>query len=219
MFISTKIIELGSCAFRQPKASHSHCRFIHGYKLTGKFWFQSKELDENHWVVDFGGLKGLKKILQDQFDHTTCVAADDPALPIFEELVKVDACDLRIMPKGTGIERIAEWCAHAANRFVAGITENRCRCVKVEIFEHENNSAVYVPDYIEEPVKDEPVVNQSTTTTDGGGPVVTTTEPVAVTTTEKPKQKTSPGAESTVRTTNSWVDPKYRGKTKNTWLF
>ena len=123
------------------------------------------------------------------------------------------------MPKGTGIERIAEWSAHAANRFVAGITKNRCRCVKVEIFEHENNSAVYVPDYIEEPVKEGPVVKQSTTTTDGGGPVVTTTEPTAATTTEKPKQKTSPGAESTVRTTNSWVDPKYRGKTKNTWLF
>ena len=232
MFISTKVIELGSCAFRQPRAKHSHCRFIHGYKLSGKFWFQSKELDENHWVVDFGSLKGLKKILQDQFDHTTCIAADDSALPIFQELVKMDACDLRIMPKGTGVERIAEWCAHAANKFIAGITENRCRCVKVEVFEHENNSAVYIPDFVEEspgqtgpPERDYSSVfsslEQSTTTTDGGGPAATTPVPDPVKRLSKPvpKQKTSPGAENTVRTTNSWVDPKYRGKTKNTWLF
>ena len=30
------------------------------------------------------------------------------------------------------------------------------------------------------------------------------------------KKKNNPG---TVKTTNSWVDPKYKGKTKNTWLF
>ena len=55
-FTSTKIIELGSCAFRQPKAE-SHCRFIHGYRLTAKFWFGANQLDKNNWVVDFGSLK------------------------------------------------------------------------------------------------------------------------------------------------------------------
>jgi 6-pyruvoyltetrahydropterin/6-carboxytetrahydropterin synthase len=143
---STKVLELGSCAFRQPNASHSHCRFIHGYKLSAKFWFEAETLDKNHWVVDFGGLKGLKKILREQFDHTTCIAADDPAIPIFEKLVQADACDLRIMPSGTGIERIAEWCLKAANRYVAGITNNRCKCIKAEVFEHENNSAIYTPE-------------------------------------------------------------------------
>lgn len=142
-FQSTKILELGSCAFRQPKASHSHCRFVHGYKLSAKFWFESKELDENHWVVDFGSLKEFKSILRNQFDHTTCIAADDPAMPIFEELVKHDACDLRVMPNGTGVERIAEWCWLAANKYVTSLTGNRCWCSKVEVFEHENNSAIY----------------------------------------------------------------------------
>ena len=65
MFSSTKIIELGSCAFRQPQAT-SHCRFVHGYRLVGKFWFGANELDENNWVVDFGSLKHLKNILQAQ---------------------------------------------------------------------------------------------------------------------------------------------------------
>ena len=65
MFSSTKIIELGSCAFRQPQAD-SHCRFLHGYRLTAKFWFEADRLDQNNWVVDFGGLKGLKKLMKDK---------------------------------------------------------------------------------------------------------------------------------------------------------
>ena len=142
-FQSTKVIELGSCAFRQPKANHSHCRFLHGYRLTAKFWFSANELDENNWVVDFGGLKGLKDKLKNQFDHTTCVAADDPALPVFKELEKVGACDLRIMSNGTGIERIAEWCYDTADFFIKAATNDRCWVEKVEVFEHEDNSAVF----------------------------------------------------------------------------
>jgi len=146
-FQSTKIIELGSCAFRQPHADHSHCRFIHGYKLSAKFTFGAFELDKNNWVVDFGALKGLKQKCQKQFDHTTCLAADDPLLPIFEELVRQDACDLRFMPKGTGIERIAEWCWDVANSYVKELTKGRCWCEKVEVWEHENNSVVFhIPD-------------------------------------------------------------------------
>ncbi len=84
MFSSTKIIELGSCAFRQPQAD-SHCKFLHGYRLTAKFWFHASELDHNNWVVDFGGLKELKKTLQHQFDHTTCISKEDPKLMLFKQ--------------------------------------------------------------------------------------------------------------------------------------
>ncbi len=142
-FQSTKVIELGSCAFRQPKANHSHCRFLHGYRLTAKFWFAASELDENNWVVDFGGLKGLKEKLKNQFDHTTCIAADDPALPVFKELEKAGACDLRVMSNGTGVERIAEWCYDTADFFIKAATNDRCWVEKVEVFEHEDNSAIF----------------------------------------------------------------------------
>ena len=147
-FTSTKIIELGSCALRQPKANHSHCRFLHGYRLTAKFWFAANNLDENHWVVDFGNLFHLKKLLKHQFDHTTCIAADDPALPIFEELQKADACDLRVMSNGTGIERVAEFCFKVADEFIKDQSEGGCWLDKVEVFEHENNSAIYTENMI-----------------------------------------------------------------------
>jgi 6-pyruvoyltetrahydropterin/6-carboxytetrahydropterin synthase len=138
---STKIIELGSCAFRQWRAD-SHCKFIHGYRLVAKFWFACDRLDDKNWVVDFGGLKNLKEILEKQFDHTLCIAGDDPLLASFKELHKTGAVDLRIMEKGVGIERTAEYCFDVADAYVRGITNNRCWVDKVEVWEHDKNSAI-----------------------------------------------------------------------------
>ena len=140
-FQSTKIIELGSCAFRQPDAE-SHCRYLHGYRLTAKFWFEAKELDKNNWVVDFGNLKDLKNILREQFDHTTCIAYGDPFVEVFKQLAVDGICDLRLM-QGVGIEKFAEWSYFAANKYISGMSDNRCKCIKVEVFEHDSNSAIY----------------------------------------------------------------------------
>lgn len=141
-FQSTKIIELGSCAFRQWRADHSHCHYIHGYRLVAKFWFSAKELDNKNWVVDFGGLKELKNILEAQFDHTLCVAADDPCLADFKALAAKGACDLRVM-ESVGIEKTAEWCFKQADAFIRRLTNDRCSVEKVEVWEHEKNSAIY----------------------------------------------------------------------------
>lgn len=142
-YISTKVIELGSCAFRQWGADHSHCHFLHGYQLKAKFFFGCRELDNKNWAVDFGGLKELKAILQDQFDHTLCVAANDPCLDLFKELEKRDACVLRIMPNGVGIEKTAEFCFNAASKWISEKYGDRCWIEQVEVFEHEANSAIY----------------------------------------------------------------------------
>ena len=141
LYQSTKIIELGSCAVRQWKAD-SHCKYIHGYRLIAKFWFGCDRLDERNWVVDFGGLKELKQVLEKQFDHTFCVSADDPLLEQFKALHASGAADLRIMPKGVGIERAAEWCFDVADAHVRGITSNRCWVERVEVWEHDKNSAI-----------------------------------------------------------------------------
>jgi 6-pyruvoyltetrahydropterin/6-carboxytetrahydropterin synthase len=140
---STKIITLGSCAFRQWGANHSHCQYLHGYQLKAKFWFSGKELDNKNWMVDFGGLKPLKKILENQFDHTLCIAGNDPCLEQFKELEKLGACVLRIMPDGVGIERAAEWVYKTANDYIKLETKGRCWVDQVEVFEHEDNSALF----------------------------------------------------------------------------
>jgi len=144
-YVSTKVIELGSCAFRQWRADHSHCHYIHGYQLKAKFWFGCKELDNKNWAVDFGGLKDLKAKLQHVFDHTLCIAADDPCLDIFRELESKDAVQLRIFEKGVGIERAAELCFNIAASVITEKYGERCWVEKVEVFEHEDNSSVYQP--------------------------------------------------------------------------
>jgi len=140
---STKVIELGSCAFRQWRATHSHCRFLHGYQLKAKLWFGASSLDDKNWCVDFGGLKELKAKLHHVFDHTTTVAADDPELETFKDLDKRGIIQLRILDRGVGIERVAETVFSIADSYIKALTSNRCWVDKVEVFEHEENSATF----------------------------------------------------------------------------
>ena len=134
-FTSTKILELGSCAFRQPKAE-SHCKFLHGYRLTAKFWFKANQLDENNWVVDFGSLDHLKKLLKKQFDHTTVIDKNDPYIDSFKVM------------DGVGIEKFAEYCFKVSSDFISEQSEGRCWVDNVEVFEHENNSAIYTENMV-----------------------------------------------------------------------
>ena len=148
-YVSTKVIELGSCAFRQWRADHSHCHYLHGYQLKAKYWFGCSELDNKNWAVDFGGLKDLKAKLQHVFDHTLCIAADDPCLEIFRELERKDAVQLRVFDKGVGIERAAEICYQIASDLIKEKYGNRCWVEQVEVFEHEDNSAMFKPSLVQ----------------------------------------------------------------------
>jgi 6-pyruvoyltetrahydropterin/6-carboxytetrahydropterin synthase len=88
MFRSTKLFDGFSTVFRQWKAEGTHCRFLHGYGVSFRVWFEG-ELDERNWVWDFGGMKRAKGTIDGKnpkawmdymFDHTTIVAEDDPGL-------------------------------------------------------------------------------------------------------------------------------------------
>jgi len=144
-FLSTKTFghDLGiSCAFRQWKAE-SHCRFVHGYALAFEFCFSAEELDVRNWVVDFGGLKGLKAILEDTFDHKLVVAEDDPQLEYFKQGHELDVLDLVIIPAG-GCEKFAEMVFEVTEQWLndAGFAP-RCKLVSVQVKEHGANSAIY----------------------------------------------------------------------------
>ncbi len=133
---------MGSTAFRQWRAD-SHCKLIHGYRLQCKLWFTADHLDDKNWIYDFGGCRDIKKLLEKQYDHTTVVAADDPELDTFKLMSEKGMIDLRIAEKGVGIERTAEWVYETTNKFVTEQTNNRVRVIKVEVWEHEGNSAIY----------------------------------------------------------------------------
>ena len=59
---------------------------MHGYALSFKLTFTCETLDDNNWVMDFGGLKEVKAWLKHMFDHTLAAAFNDPNLSDFEDL-------------------------------------------------------------------------------------------------------------------------------------
>ena len=140
-----------SCAFRQWRSTHSHCSLIHGYSIGLKIVFECKSLDERNWVMDFGFAKRAKTTIlgmspKEYFawllDHTTIVAEDDPYLPQFEQMDKDGIIQLRILP-ATGCERFAEFLFEIINAFLEEETNGRVKAAKVEVYEHERNSASY----------------------------------------------------------------------------
>jgi 6-pyruvoyltetrahydropterin/6-carboxytetrahydropterin synthase len=135
--------ELGfSCAFRQWRAE-SHCRLIHGYALAFRFEFEAEVLDVRNWVVDFGGLKPLKQILEDTFDHTTVIAQDDPHLEYFRQGERLGVMRLVVVEDG-GCEKFAELIYEVTEQWLkdAGFSP-RCKLVSVEVKEHGANSAIF----------------------------------------------------------------------------
>lgn len=131
-----------SCAFRQWRATHSHCRLIHGYALAFRFVFAASELDECNWCFDFGGLKPVKTWLHEMFDHTVLVAEDDPERAEFERLQERGLVSLRVLP-AVGCEAIARLVFDHVARFVATASSGRVRLEHVDVSEHSGNSASY----------------------------------------------------------------------------
>ena len=133
-----------SAAFRQWRAN-SHCRFIHGYALAFRFEFEADELDARNWVVDFGGLKGLRGMLEDTFDHKLLVAQDDPEIEWFREAQRRGIAEVVEVEAG-GCEKFAELVYECTEQWLrdAGFAP-RCRLVSVEVREHGANSAIYCP--------------------------------------------------------------------------
>ena len=75
-------------------------------------------------------------------DHTVVVAQDDPYLDKFIQMDKDGIIQLRVIP-ATGCEKFAEYLYEAINKFLFEETNGRVKAVKVEVYEHERNSASY----------------------------------------------------------------------------
>ena len=149
-FQSSKVFDGFSTVFRQWKAKETHCRFLHGYGISFKVYFEG-ELDDKNWVWDFGGMKraktridGLqpKKWMDYMFDHTVIIAEDDPELQAFIQMGKAGVAQVRVIP-ATGAEKFAEYIYRNINEFVKTETDNRVRVTKVKFMEHGKNAAYY----------------------------------------------------------------------------
>ena len=150
-FQSSKVFDGFSTVFRQWKATTTHCRFVHGYGISFKVYFEG-DLDERNWVWDFGGMKRAKTKIDGKspkewmdymFDHTLVVAEDDPELKAFQQMDTAGVAQVRVIP-ATGAEKFAEYIYTKLNKFVDTETEGRVRVTKVKFMEHGKNAACYV---------------------------------------------------------------------------
>jgi 6-pyruvoyltetrahydropterin/6-carboxytetrahydropterin synthase len=150
-FQSSKVFDGFSTVFRQWRAETTHCRFVHGYGVSFKVYFEG-DLDERNWVWDFGGMKRAKTQIDGMspkewmdymFDHTLIVAEDDPFKEAFLEMDRAGAAQVRVIP-ATGAEKFAEFIFNKINEFVQTETEGRVRVTKVKFAEHGKNAAYYV---------------------------------------------------------------------------
>jgi 6-pyruvoyltetrahydropterin/6-carboxytetrahydropterin synthase len=147
---STKVFDGFSCVFRQWKAEGTHCKYVHGYGVSFKVWFEG-ELDEKNWVWDFGGMKRAKGTIDGMnpkawmdymFDHTMIVAEDDPFIESFKLMDRAGAAQIRILP-AVGAEKFAEYVFNKLQEFIHTETEGRVRIARVDFMEHRRNSAIY----------------------------------------------------------------------------
>ena len=151
-FQSSKVFDGFSTVFRQWKAETTHCRFVHGYGVSFKVYFEG-DLDERNWVWDFGGMKRAKTLIDGKspkawmdymFDHTMIIAEDDPELKAFQQMDKAGVAQVRVIP-ATGAEKFAEYVFWKLQEFIHEETEGRVKVKKVEFREHDKNSAIYEP--------------------------------------------------------------------------
>ena len=153
-YISAKKFDNFSVALRQWKAQHSHCQLLHGYAFKIQVWFGSnepdveKQLDDMNWIVDYGCFKkepqgnGLRQWLDDQFDHTTLIEKDDPYLDLFQQMEQMNLCKLIVMDK-MGAESVARLVYNKFNDKLSKTDAGRCKVIKVEVFENDNNSSIF----------------------------------------------------------------------------
>ena len=144
-YVSTKeYIDKFPVAYRQWRAD-SHCNVIHGYSFSVKFYFGTNDLDVRNWAADYGGLRELKQLLDDQFDHTLLVAEDEPEMDLYKELQKRGLARLTVLPN-LGCEAIAD----QLYKYVNGIfipdawgpgEAERLWCFRVEVRETQTNMA------------------------------------------------------------------------------
>lgn len=137
-----------SACFRQWRAS-SHCQYLHGYPLSFKFTFAAEKLDENGWVINFGGLKPLKAWLEFTFDHKLLVAEDDPARKYLMMLsASMDGsltplAQVKIVP-AVGCEAFATMAWERAEQLLEEMgLAARVSLTEVEVREHGANGVIY----------------------------------------------------------------------------
>lgn len=148
---STKAWHKLPCAHAQwfhvnDDGTPGNCASWHGYDRSVIMTFAGRT-DEMGWVVPFGGLKKVKEFVEYYFDHTALIPANDPRV---EEIIRIsDGMTIplfkyRVLPYGVSMEMSSLFVWEQVNPYILDITDGRCYLEKVEMVEHDSNSAFII---------------------------------------------------------------------------
>ena len=107
----------------------------------------------------------LKSELKNLFDHKVVIAQDDPQRELFNKLSEAGVCELTVM-ESVGCERFAEVALRRANEYVNRLSNGSVECVKCEVYEHADNSAIFQTNLVNVKDGSSDVVNDPYTATD-----------------------------------------------------
>ncbi|MEM9301743.1 MAG: 6-carboxytetrahydropterin synthase [Pseudomonadota bacterium] len=141
---SSKTFRGFPCAHRKWR-HEGHCAWVHGYSREFIVWFEAEERDENGFVMDFGALDEVRDWLNDKFDHTLLIDADDPLLPEFRALEAKGAAKLTVF-EDVGMEGTAKYVYDYLNPWVQKFTDGRVHVASIECRENEKNSGILLVD-------------------------------------------------------------------------
>lgn len=132
-----------TCCYRNW-ASENRSRFLHGMKLHIRIIFEMISLGADGSSIEDVDFSPVRDWLHDNFDHTTCVAENDPKMGMFMTMHSRSIVDLRVMP-AVGPEKFAEMTWHRINGWLkeTGL-DQRMMLKTVEFKEQEGFSALYV---------------------------------------------------------------------------
>lgn len=120
-----------------------HCALVHGHNWSLRFTFACERVDENGFVVDFGGLKYIREWIDLTLDHACLFNADDP---LREALVGAAPGAWKpLVVASCSAEGIARLVFDAIDPMVRERTGGRAWVESVEVAEDSRNAALYTP--------------------------------------------------------------------------
>lgn len=141
MIICSKTYRDIPLSHRQPN-HRGRCSRLHGHSWSITLTFESKELDDNGFVIDFGDLHFIEDWIDEHLDHATAVWENDPKLVSLNELQNEGLIKLLTVPNAS-CEGIAKYLHNTFDPIVRKRTDERVWVRSVYLQEDSKNSATY----------------------------------------------------------------------------
>ena len=141
MIICSKTYRDIPLSHRQPN-HRGRCSRLHGHSWSITLTFESKELDDNGFVIDFGDLHFIEDWIDEHLDHATAVWENDPKLVSLNELQNEGLIKLLAVPNAS-CEGIARYLHNTFDPIVRKRTDGRVWIRSVYLQEDSKNSATY----------------------------------------------------------------------------